>query len=106
MPRRGVGHWNHPATRAAHGGRRHDAAAVCDSDGNYHVVRLPSLDEFVPRTQSNRQQYHSEGDQENARPAQSRNGFPENQLRKKGLEHHTGCRDGNGKAQVRNPGQV
>ena len=26
------------ATRAAHGGRRHDAAAVGDSDGNYHVV--------------------------------------------------------------------
>jgi len=37
--------------------------------------------------QSNRQQYHSEGDQENARPAQSR-------------------KDGNCKAQVRNPGQV
>jgi hypothetical protein len=82
-PRRDVGHWNHPATRAAHSGRRHDAAAVCDSDGNYHVVRLPSLDEFVPRTQSNRQQYHSEGDQENARPAQSRNGFPRTNFARK-----------------------
>ena len=30
----------------------------------------------------------------------------ENQLCKKSLEHHAGCRDGNGKAQVRNPGQA
>ena len=81
-------------TAAGHG-------CLCDSDGNYHVVRLPSLDEFVPRTQSNRQQYHSEGDYETPVQRSPETDSPRTNFARKVFEHHASLAAVRGTAKLR-----